>query len=63
MKGGNTVEIKKLMRQRKVPQWKIARHLQMNESVFCKKLRDEPVGTFREQIMQAIEILATDNKQ
>lgn len=56
------MKIKKLMRQRKVPQWKIARLLQINESVLCRKLRDEPTGEFRRQIEQAIEILATDNK-
>ena len=57
------MEIKKLMRQRKIPQWKIARYLQLNESVFCRKLRDEPTGEFRQQIMQAIESLANDSKQ
>ena len=57
------MEIKKLMKQKKITQWRVARLLNINETTFSKMLRDEPQGELRTQIMQAIEILATDNKQ
>ena len=57
------MEIKKLMRQRKVTQWRIAKLLDINETTFSKMLRVEPQGEFRARIEQAIEILANDSKQ
>ena len=57
------MEIKKLMKQKKITQWRVARLLNINETTFSKMLRDEPVGEFRKRIEQAIEILASDNNQ
>lgn len=49
--------IKRIMKENHVPQWKIAEHIGMNEFVFNRKLRHEPDGNFRQQILDAIEAL------
>ena len=49
--------VKQIMRENHVPQWKIAEMIGMNESVFNRKLRYEPEGEFRNQILDAIQKL------
>ena len=58
------IPIKQILREAKkngIKQWQIADFLKINESQFSKSLRHEPDAEHRQQIMQAIEILATDN--
>lgn len=50
--------IKKIMKEHHVSQWKVAYEIGMNESVLCRKLRDEPTGEFRQRLLDAIMKLA-----
>lgn len=49
------VPIKIVMRDNKVPQWKVAEYLGISEITLCRKLRHEPDMKFRAKIIEAIE--------
>lgn len=49
--------IKQVMKENHIPQWKVAEHIGMSEFVFSRKLRREPDGNFRQQILDAIQAL------
>lgn len=47
--------IKQILKENRVRQWQIAEEIGINENILSIKLRHEPEGEFREQILEAMQ--------
>lgn len=47
--------IKQILKENHVRQWQIAEEIGINENILSIKLRHEPEGEFREQILEAMQ--------
>ena len=51
----NNEQLKVLMKENKIYMWQVAKHLNVNETSFCKWFREELSEVRKQQVLSAIE--------